>query len=187
MEEYFRELIRGIDSSLLDEWERLKNPEFVAVEQGAKPARPASFDITRDADAFRRLVRTAILGFLQDVAARDWEGASERLAPTVAGVADPGVSALVESRRIEKEFAAYFEARGRFRLDPEGRNAKHTHIAEQNAEGGGRNAEWQIAQVLADTEEQNDWEARFSVSLDRSRAENRPVIEFVGVRPVGAQ
>ena len=51
MEDYFRELIRGIDSSLLEEWERLKNPDFVAATTSDtdKPARPASFDITRDA------------------------------------------------------------------------------------------------------------------------------------------
>ncbi|AOS45922.1 ski2-like helicase [Lacunisphaera limnophila] len=186
MEDYFRELIRGIDSSLLDEWEKLKNPDFVAAELEGKPARPASFDVTRDRVAFKRLVRTAILGFLQDAAARDWEGARLRFAPE----AEPGSEALLlaESRRIEKEFAAYFEARGRFRLDPEGRNSKHTHIAEdegQTAEDGGRI--WPIAQVLADTEEQNDWEVRFTVSLDRSRQENRPVLNFISVRPVGAE
>ncbi|HEY0863664.1 MAG TPA: DUF3516 domain-containing protein [Lacunisphaera sp.] len=184
MEDYFRELIRGIDSSLLDEWERLKNPDFVATELDGKPARPASFDITRDADAFRRLVRTALLGFLQDVAARDWEGAAERVA--AAGIDDPGLL-VTESRRIEKEFTAYFEARGRFRLDPEGRAAKHTHISEdggQTTEDGEKT--WQIAQVLADTEEQNDWEARFEVSLTESRKENRPVFRFLATRPVGA-
>ena len=84
MEEYFRELIRGIDSSLLDEWERLKNPDFVAIELAAKPARPASFDLTRDTAAFRRLVRVGVLGFLQDVAARDWEAARLRLAAPTA-------------------------------------------------------------------------------------------------------
>ncbi len=179
MEDYFRELIRGIDSSLLDEWERLKNPEFVAAEQDAKPARPASFDITRDADAFRRLVRTAVLGFLQDVAARDWEGARFRFAPET----EPGNEAaqLAEARRMEKEFTAYFDARGRFRLDPEGRATKHTHFSEDGGKA------WQIAQVLADTEEQNDWEARFTVSLAESRKENRAVVRFSAVRPVGAE
>lgn len=178
MEDYFRELIRGIDSSLLDEWEKLRNPDFVAAELEGKPARPASFDITRDTTAFKRLVRTAILGFLQDAAARDWEGARLRFAPESESGGE--TANLAESRRIEKEFAAYFDARGRFRLDPEGRNAKHTHITED----GGR--VWPIAQVLADLEEQNDWEARFTVLLDRSRAENRPVLQFHAVRPVGA-
>jgi len=186
MEDYFRELIRGIDSSLLDEWERLKNPGFVATEQDAKPARPASFDITRDTDAFRRLVRTALLGFLQDVAARDWEAAVARLAldpSPVAGVADPG---LAEARQIEKEFTAYFDARGRFRLDPEGRAAKHTHIDEQRA-GSMEPGVWPIAQVLADMDGQNDWEARFEVSLTESRKKNRPVLRFLATRSVGAE
>jgi superfamily II RNA helicase len=182
MEDYFRELIRGIDSSLLDEWERLKNPDFVAAELEGKPARPASYDITRDADAFRRLVRTALLGFLQDVAARDWEAARLRFAPE-----DTDESAgLAEARRIEKEFTAYFETRGRFRLDPEGRNSKQTHIDEPGA-GSRELGVWQIAQVLVDMDGQNDWEARFEVSLTESRKENRPVLRFLATRPVGAE
>ncbi len=183
MEDYFRELIRGIDSRLLDEWERLKNPDFVATELDAKPARPASFDITRDADAFRRLVRTTILGFLQDVAARDAEAARLRFAPEASDEA----ASLVEARRIEKEFTAYFDARGRFRLDPEGRAVKHTHFGEQEDGSMEQGAVIPIAQVLADPEEQNDWEARFEVSLDDSRKENRAVVQFVAVRPVGAE
>ena len=183
MEDYFRELIRGIDSSLLDEWERLQNPGFIAAEPDAKPARPASFDLTRDAAAFHRLVRAALLGFLQDVAARDWEGAAERVAE--ARVADPG-SALAEARRIEKEFTAYLEVRGRFRLDPEGRAVKHTHIQEQGA-GGMEPGVWQIAQVLVDVDGQNDWEARFELSLTESRQESRPVLRFLATRPVGAE
>jgi hypothetical protein len=157
------------------------HPEYIAAETADKPARPASFDVTRDAAAFRRLVRTAVLGFLQDVAARDWEGAAARLAPPDVPLGAPapvGTDRLADARRIEKEFAAYFDARGRFRLDPDGRAAKHTYITE---EGSG----WQVAQVLADMEEQNDWEARFTVSLDESRAENRPVVRFGSVRPVG--
>jgi superfamily II RNA helicase len=195
MEDYFRELIRGIDSSLLDEWERLRNPDFIAPEAADRPARPASFDLTRDADAFRRLVRTAVLGFLQDVAARDWEGARLRFAPEAAPEAGTEALRLAEARRIEQEFAPYLEQRGRFRLDPEGRAAKHTHIgvehgaesfelgAETAAKDGG--VVWRIAQVLADYEEMNDWEARFTISLTESRAENRVVARFESVRPVG--
>ncbi len=173
MEDYFRELIRGIDSSLLEEWERLRDPNFVAAESEAadKPARPATFDITRDTASFRRLVRTGIFGFLQDVAARDWEAAAARI-----GGADEK-----EPRRIEEAFRGYFDAHGRFRLDPEGRSAKHTHWIENAAAG-----EWEIAQVLIDAEEANDWEASFTVSLAASRAENRAVLTFVGVAPIGA-
>ncbi len=176
MEDYFRELIRGIDSSLLDEWERLKNPEFIAAEIEGKPARPTTFDITRDAAGFQRLIRIAVLGFLQDVAARDWEAAVARLATDL-----PPEATVTEARRIEKEFAPYFAARGRFRLDPEGRSTKHTHWLEATDA-----AEMAIVQILVDLEGLNDWEARFSISLPASRTANRPVLIFAGVGAVGA-
>jgi hypothetical protein len=60
METYFRELIRGIDSSLLEEWEKMRNPDFVAEETGDKPARPSSYDLTRDVPAFRRLFQRQV-------------------------------------------------------------------------------------------------------------------------------
>lgn len=178
MEDYLRELIRGIDSSLLEEWERLRNPDFVAAEGADKPARPATFDITRDAAGFRRLVRTAILGFLQDVAAREWESAAARLQTGLAGADD--ATASPEARRIEAAFVPYFDARARFRLDPEGRSAKHTHWDEVAS-----TATWRVAQVLIDAESQNDWEARFTLSLAESRAEKRPVLKFETVAPIG--
>jgi superfamily II RNA helicase len=185
MEDYFRELIRGIDSSLLEEWERLRNPDFVAVtsaDAADKPARPATFDITRDDAAFRRLVRTAIFGFLQDVAARDWESAACRLATGEAGSATEGAPLSPEARKIEAAFRSYFDARGRFRLDPEGRSAKHTHWADDTP----GSPEWRLAQVLVDAEGHDDWETRLTVSIAASRAENRAVLRFETAAPIGS-
>jgi superfamily II RNA helicase len=180
MELYFRELIRGIDSSLLEEWERLRNPDFVAAEDADKPARPSAVDVTRDVAGFRKLVRTVILGFLQDAAGRNWEGAAARLLTGEAAIPLEGEPASEEARRIEAAFSAYAEVRGRFRLDPEGRSTKHTHWAEDRDAG-----EWPVSQMLVDNEAQNDWEARFTVQLAQSRIENRAVVRFVDVRPVG--
>jgi hypothetical protein len=182
MEDYFRELIRGIDSSLIDEWERLKNPDFVAAEIAEKPARPASFDITRDTVAFKRLIRTAILGFLQDIAAGDAEAARERIAASVEGTSGDESTNQAEVRRIEREFTAYFEQRHRFRLDPEGRSVKHTYFAEETTSS----PVWQVAQILVDPEALNDWEARFEISLSESRAHNQPSLKFLEVKPVGS-
>jgi len=206
METYFRELIRGIDSSLLEEWERLRNPAFVVADAAEKPDRPAAYDLTRDVPAFRRQVRAAIFGFLQDVLVRDWESAAEKTDgggrttdgggqtaesgshPPVAGGADPGgpgapAEAMVANaaKALEAAFAPYFEARGRFRLDPAGRAAGHTHWVEESRVTG----EWTVAQVLVDPEEVNDWEIEFTVDLAASRAENRAVLRGAGVRPVG--
>jgi len=193
MEEYFRELIRAIDSSLLEEWERLRNPDFVATPDATdKPARPTTFDITRDQPAFRRLIRTAVLGFLQDIAARDFENAAARLAAEIPSAnsqtpkeADevPSNKAQVpsdSSRRLESAFSPYFTARDRFRLDPEGRSVKHTHWSDDNPPN-----QLTVSQVLIDPADQNDWEATFTIDLAASRTENRVVFRIDGVQPIG--
>jgi hypothetical protein len=182
MEDYFRELIRGIDSSLLEEWERMMHPELaVAVPEPGQPARPASFDITRDVASFRRLVRTAIFGFLQDIAARDFESASVRLRTGEAGSSAEDKPLSDDAKRIAAAFAPYFELHDRFRLDPEGRATKHTHWSEDPAAG-----QWRVSQVLVDPAEENDWEAVMVVSLTASRAENRAVLHFESLHPIGA-
>jgi superfamily II RNA helicase len=173
MEAYFRELIRGIDSSLLEEWERMKDPDWVAAEiSDAKPARPASFDITRDKAAFRRLVRADILTWLQGAMRWQAGGGSASLQHD---------EAELENQTHYREFEPYFAERGRFRLDPEGRSAKHTHW-DETAESGS----WRVAQVLVDYDGHNDWEAVFTVSLNESRQENRAVVKFESVRAIGA-
>ena len=173
MELYFRELIHGIDSSLLEEWEKLRNPEYVAAESADKPARPSTYDLTRDTANFQRLVRMRVHGFLQDVAARDWENAAGQI--DVAGG-----DLAVEARRIEAAFTDYFAERGRFRLDPVGRASGNTHW-DESAEPGSQ----PVAQVLVDADEHNDWEARFTVLLERSRTEARAVLRFEDVGPIG--
>ncbi|MDR1011661.1 MAG: DUF3516 domain-containing protein [Opitutaceae bacterium] len=213
METYFRELIRGIDNSLLEEWERMSGnadsglrnatlqagvpasgtpADGTAADDTSKPARPANYDITRDAAGLRRLARTAILGFLQDVAARDYDAAAERMTwqggaanPAYAGdaAAKPQTAQTDRPDRlsvppsyIEQQFAPYFDARGRFRLDPEGRAAKHTYFDDDGVS---------IAQVLADADEQNDWESRFTLDREATRRESRVVLRFDGVGAIG--
>ncbi len=187
MEEYFGELIRGIDSSLLEEWERMRNPDFVAPEASDKPARPSNFDITRDLPAFQKLVRARILGFLQAVAAHDWDAAADALAAPDARDASsddtPDPLRRAEARRIETAFAPFFDDHLRLRLDPEGRAAKHTHFAEVehlNAE-----SEWAVSQVLVDPDDANDREAAFMLDLAACRRTGDIALRFVEVRDLG--
>jgi len=182
MEDYLRELIKGIDSSLLEEWERMRNPEFVAEDASDKPARPSTYDLTRDRTGFLRLLRTAIFGFMQDIAARDWESAAERMRSGLAGSTSDNEAILSpEAKAIEQALAPYLAERGRFRLDPAGRGAANTHLDEDSSPG-----EWRIVQVLIDSQDLNDWELRFSLSLAESRAQIRPVLRFEGAGPIGS-
>ncbi len=170
LEDHLRELIRGVDSSLLEEWENLLHPGASPSAEPTAPRPPP--DITRDRAAFRRLARVAVLGVLQDAAARDWEAVADRL-----GAAEDPAAA----RRAETLFGAYFDTRGRLRLDPDGRSTKHTHWLEEEP---GRS--FGLAQVLVDPEEANDWEARFTIDLAASRRTGRVVLKLDSVGAIGA-
>jgi len=170
LEVYFRELIRGVDSSLLEEWERLRDPAFVAEDAPDKPAAPAQRDITRPEAEFRRLVRLALHGVLQHAAAGDWEAAAAAFSAPAGTVAP---------LQLEDAFAAHAAARERFRLDPAGRAAGHTHVTEDGVH-------WLVAQVLVDPAEANDWELRATVDLAASRAAGVVVLGWGGLGPVGA-
>ena len=164
LEVYFRELIRGIDSSLLEEWERMQNPDYVAEEVGDNPKRPDFTDITRDTKDFNRLVRFEVHGLLQDAMARDTEAIAEKTGG--------------DARTIGDAFDHYVAERDWFRLDPAGRAAHHTHIDRDGAC-------WQVAQVLVDYEEQNDWELRVEVDLPASREAGGVVMRWLGLGPIG--
>lgn len=160
LETYFQELIRGIDSSLLEEWERLQDPDFEAEADPDKPVRPGFADITSDAKAFTRLVRFAVHAVLQDAMARDWEALADRTG--------------AEVREVEAGFDAYVSARGWFRLDPEGRSAKHTHI-DQDGDV------WRVTQVMIDSDEQNDWALEVEVDVPASREVGAVELRWVGL------
>ena len=67
--EWLGELVRQIDSSLIDEWERLRNP----VEEAAHLAADRPPAVTRNARAFRVLVRNALFRRVELAGLRRWE------------------------------------------------------------------------------------------------------------------
>ncbi|MDX2186354.1 MAG: DUF3516 domain-containing protein [Opitutaceae bacterium] len=175
METHLRELVRSIDSSLIEEWEKMRNPNY-AVDPGSteEPRRQGKPDITRDQRTFKRLIRTAILQFLQACASRDWETAAALVGST------PDVETGL-ARELEQRFEAYWNARGRFKLDPEGRSTRHTHFLDVEPPG----SRWEVAQMLIDPEGNNDWELRVEVDIDASRAQAAAVIRFLSLTPLG--
>jgi len=164
-ETFLGTMLHGIDSTLLDEWERMRNGEFPlpSERKEAVPLKPRS--ITRDRAAFTRLVRGLVFDFLKRLWQGDEAGALE-LAPKADDTeGSPG-------ERIE----AFRAARGRLRFDPEARNAKHFRLKEDD-----RTRTWRIEQTLVDGEEINDWFASFEVDPGASDAAGAPVVTWTGI------
>ena len=166
-EVFLLEILRGVDSSLLDEWERLRDPDYVPPEQRPMEERRA-VPLTRKRPEFTRLLRGAVFDFVRELSRGQWEAALE----------NAGGEWTVE--RLAERMGEYAAEHGHLRLDPEARSTKHFHVDEIPARRG-----WRVEQVLVDDEELNDWSVIFEVDLDRCDEEIDVVMELVGVGPVG--
>jgi hypothetical protein len=167
MEAYLGVMIRQVDSSMIDEWEKMRNPAYQASES-KMPLPPGAQelenDITKDNKKFTILIRTGIFSFLSSLARQNYETAVD----SINHPQNSWSPAMLEERL--KEYAA---VHGTFRLDPEGRNARHTFISKEPG-----NRIWQVQQILVDQDEQNDWAATFEVDLALSREHKTAVLKL---------
>jgi hypothetical protein len=168
MEAYLSVMIRQVDSSLLDEWEKMRDPAYLAAEtRETRPpgAEEADRDITRDVKKFTALVRSRIFIVIGALSKRDCEAALE-------SVSVPDDSWTPEF--LEATLASYGAEHGVIRLDPEARNMRHTYITPVPAK-----QLWQVQQVLVDIDGHNDWVAAFEVDLAQSREREEPVLKLI--------
>ncbi len=175
MEAYLATMLRQVDNSLLEEWEKMRDPAWIAGESAeVRPpgAEEAAADITRDPAAFTALVRTRIFEFVRALSDGDAAGALESITP-----AEPEEWSAA---RLTAALDAHAVEHHRIRLDPEARNRRHTHvvIAEDKRS-------WRVEQVLVDPEEANDWMATFVVDLPASKAAGEVALRFTGLGPIG--
>src|SRR5436190_10652312 len=76
MELYLGLMIRQVDSSLLDEWEKMRDPAYERAEtKDVRPPGAEEVDITRDAKAFTSEIRTRVFTFLRGLVNEDYEQA----------------------------------------------------------------------------------------------------------------
>jgi superfamily II RNA helicase len=176
LELYLRAMIREVDSSLLEEWERMRDPARLAPAAPTPSAvvkmpEPAPRDITRDEPAFTAAIRTRIFRFLRACAGAEWGLALELVPPVKA--ADAAAEPWTPDR-LQALWEGFEEECGRLRLDPEARNRRHTHVAPS-----GDRRRWRVQQMLIDSEGHNDWVTEFDVDLETSRQRDEPVLGLV--------
>ena len=143
---FLEEIVRGVDSSLIDEWERLRDHEKVFEKAPAKEV-----PYTRRKAEFVRATRRAVFNFVKEIARENYEAAAD-----LAG------SKAFELREMMK---GYSEEHGIIRMDPEARSSEYLRI-----EGD------RLEQVLVDEEGLNDWSVVFDLDRAQSDLENRVVL-----------
>ena len=173
MELYLRDMVRQVDSSLLEEWERMRDPGYRPLDSGEIERRPPSRDeapeITRDAKAFTAAIRTRVFAFL-----RAWSIGSDEAAMGAIDSAVDGAGQPWTPERLGHARDAFRVEHHDLRLDPEARNLRHTH-AHPSDDG----TTWRVEQMLVDREGLNDWVAELEVDVDASREAAEPVIRLL--------
>ena len=174
MEMYLATMIRQVDSSLLDEWEKMRDPNYLRAE--TKEIRPpgaeaAEQGITRDAKAFTAAVRNRIFTFLRGLVIGDYEAALAALnGPlTPSAVEGEDVTQPWTVDRLKQAMESYLAEHEQLLLTPEARNLRHTYVIPSEDK-----KTWRIQQMLVDREGQNDWVAEFEVDLAESRSKGEP-------------
>jgi superfamily II RNA helicase len=158
-EAFFGEMLRGVDSSLIDEWEKLKDPEGEVTKKVAEPKRVVPF--TRKKLEFERAVRRTVFDFVKLLSREDCEGALS----------------IVEGEwtipQLKARLTDYHEEHGMIRLDPEARSTKFFR-----KEGD------KVEQMLVDDQELNDWQVVLEVDFAKSDEEERVVLDLVELGPL---
>ena len=166
MEAWIAGILRGTDSSLLDEWERLRDPNWKPTED--KPAEVP--DITRNKREFTALIRTEIFRFLRPLASQNLDFALAAFGTGAIGWTVDKLRAIIDDYLLDHE---------RIRLDNEARNGRHTYTEPSEDQ-----QTWRIHQVLVDPEELNDWQIEFNVDLRLAREDGKPSLVLVSIAPV---
>lgn len=175
--DYFGSIVRSVDSSLIDEWQRLRLGGDWEPRRPTDPlAAPGALtDPFSDERTLRIRVVNEIFLFIRSLAIGDYENALRRLrnwSPDGESAFDADGVAWTEDRleSVMKEFAD--KGYGMFRTDAPARAAHHTRIRVEDSI-------WHVEQSLLDRDGEHDREIRFQLDLEKCRACGRLVIEGV--------
>ncbi len=176
MELYLGTMIRQVDSSLLDEWKKMRDPNYqVAASKEIRPpgAEEAAADITRDVKTFTAAIRNRIFIFLRGLVIADYEQAITNLNSPLDAEGQPWTAP-----RLKQSMEAYLVDHDHLCLDPNARNARHTYVTPADDKKS-----WRVQQMMVDPDGDNDWVAEFEVDLAESRKSDEP---FLRLRRIGS-
>ena len=158
--EWIGELVRQVDSSLLDEWEQLTSPDQPHDVPVAVPARPRP--LTGNERAFMAMVRNALFRRVELFARRRWYDLGELDA-----------ASGWTSERWQEVGEEYFAEHDDVGIGADARGPALLIIER-------RPDIWQVRQILDDPAGDHDWALLAEVDLEASDEEGAAVIRLMG-------
>ncbi|MGH3792160.1 MAG: DUF3516 domain-containing protein, partial [Pseudonocardiaceae bacterium] len=161
LQEWLGELVRQVDSSLLDEWQRLRDPQ--SPDGAPEPVDQRPPPVTANARAFRVLVRNALFRRVELAARRHWDELGEL-------DAEAGWDAEAWRQAVEP----YFDEHGEIGT---GADARGPHLLIIDQQPG----RWVVRQILDDPARHHDWAITAEVDLAASDETGTAVVRVTAV------
>jgi superfamily II RNA helicase len=183
--EWLGETVRQTDSSLLDEWEALTDPEAVdaasaAAAAGAPPPPPRP--ITGNAKNFAVMIRNAM--FLKvRLASRDRADELAALDAAAAALSDPPGKIAMRAPAWRDALDAYWDEYDELPAGPAARSPALLLIDKDPPSAGEGHRRWRVRQLVDDPDGNHDFQFVAEVDLDASDAAGEPVIRTLSFGP----
>jgi hypothetical protein len=161
--EWLGELVRQVDSSLLDEWERLTTPDAPPPPGPALIPDDTPPPVTANSRAFRVLVRNALFRRVELAALRRYDTLGEL----------DGDAGWTE-QRWRAALAGYYAEHSDIGTGPDARGPRRLII---DTEPG----RWRVRQILDDPAGHHDWAINAEVDLAASDADGAAVVRVTAV------
>lgn len=160
---HLRQMLREVDSSLLDEWERMMDPAARIVAAPEEKLQLKSRDLADDPRALAARIRAELHALLKALADRDFEGA-------LAKLWDPEHAWTAETLTAEME--KYFAEHERVVLRPQARRPTQTLLKREAPRL------WMAQHKIVDPEGDGDWMLEAVVDLRTPRPPDAPLLSL---------
>ncbi|NVB38501.1 DUF3516 domain-containing protein [Pseudenhygromyxa sp. WMMC2535] len=170
---WLRATIERVDSSLVQEWERMLSGAHQVDERLAatlERMRPEELDVSLDRKEFHARIRAELHQLVHAIARQDWEEALGciRVAPDEQGED-------WSEERLEAAMAGYFEDYAELRFGPDARRADKTQIREEE------DHLWSVRQTLVDPQDEGFWYIAGEVDLREDRSPEGPLVRVLRI------
>ena len=176
---YLGTIVRNVDSSLLEEWERMRDPSWISTKKDmpeeAEDEEGKFPDPVRNKKKFQVLLRNEVFRLIRALALRDYEAVLE-IIEEKASERDE----LWKKDRLERIMEAYYASEHRYICtDTQARSPKFLHWEVKAVE-----KRCVVQQILVDPEGHNDWVMDLVIDLTASQKNLKPVLYLDSIRPI---
>jgi hypothetical protein len=161
-----RTLLGRVDSSLVDEWEKMFKPQ---EQKDAKIVSAPVLFYAPDTNPkpFIARVRSDMFAFIAALGRGNYEDA--------AAILRPSSTETWSAEKLHQAFDPFYDEHERLIIDPRARAGELSQIQKSD------DNLWRVRQTLLDPEEANDWFVEAEVHVDASLTPETPVLQLVSI------